>query len=112
MRIKKILLSGFKSYKSQEKFDDFHPCTNVCVGKNGTGKSNLIFGMPTFFLFSSSPLLNAIAIRFLLSNEFQKLRTEERKALLHQGKENIVSGYVEIHFDNSDKRFPVCFSDS
>lgn len=26
---------------------------------------------------------------------------------LQQGKENIVSGYVEIVFDNTDKRFPV-----
>lgn len=53
--------------------------TNACaVGKNGSGKSNLIFG--------TSPKLLApypLAIRFLLSNEFKSLRTEERKALLH-----------------------------
>lgn len=91
MRIKKILLSGFKSYKSQEKFDDFHPCTNVLgvfcvpqlwrntVGKNGSGKSNLIFGMCALRCVSWS----CTAIRFLLSNEFKSLRSEERKALLH-----------------------------
>uniref|UniRef100_A0A6B2L7D9 RecF/RecN/SMC N-terminal domain-containing protein n=1 Tax=Arcella intermedia TaxID=1963864 RepID=A0A6B2L7D9_9EUKA len=90
MRIKKIILSGFKSYLSQENFDDFHPLTNVIVGRNGSGKSNLI-----------------VAIRFVLSAEFQKLRTEERKQLLHFGQDNIVSGYVEIHFDNEDKRFPI-----
>eukprot|EP00029_Vermamoeba_vermiformis_P008043 TRINITY_DN3656_c0_g1_i1.p1 TRINITY_DN3656_c0_g1~~TRINITY_DN3656_c0_g1_i1.p1 ORF type:complete len:1231 (-),score=557.87 TRINITY_DN3656_c0_g1_i1:31-3723(-) len=92
MHIKKVIIKGFKSYSSQSDFDTFHPRTNVIVGKNGAGKSNFID-----------------AIRFVLSTDkYRKLRSEDRKALLHHGtKDTVLSGYVEIHFDNSDKRLPV-----
>ena len=91
--IKKILLQGFKSYKDQTQFDTFDPRTNVICGKNGSGKSN-------FF----------DAIRFVLCDErFANLRTpHERQDLLHVGAgDTVMSAYVEVHFDNSDGRFPI-----
>ncbi|THU45180.1 hypothetical protein C4D60_Mb02t15150 [Musa balbisiana] len=61
------------------------------VGANGSGKTNFFH-----------------AIRFVLSDLFQNLRSEDRHALLHEGAgHQVVSAFVEIVFDNSDNRIPV-----
>mgnify|MGYP005984435833 CR=1 FL=1 len=53
------------------------------------------------------------AIQFVLSDEFSHLRPEQRQALLHEGTgPRVVSAYVEIIFDNSDARVPVCILDN
>ncbi|KAE8799811.1 structural maintenance of chromosomes protein 3 [Hordeum vulgare] len=53
-------------------------------------------------------MLNALAIRFVLSDMFQNLRSEDRGALLHEGAgHSVISAFVEIVFDNSDNRIPV-----
>lgn len=64
---------------------------NIVVGRNGAGKSNF-FG----------------AIRFVLSDAYTSLQRAERQALLHEGSSATAtfSAYVEITFDNSDKRIP------
>jgi chromosome segregation ATPase len=95
--IKKVLIQGFKSYKDQTEFDEFDQHVNVIgmfraprfnvnkytsVGKNGAGKSNFFFGM-------MSPVPSCIvtrfvaAIRFVLSDMFTNLRSEDRQLLLH-----------------------------
>lgn len=62
------------------------------VGRNGSGKSNFFY-----------------AIQFVLSDEFSHLRPEQRQALLHEGTgPRVISAHVEIIFDNSDGRLPVC----
>ncbi|KAL1836153.1 hypothetical protein VTJ49DRAFT_5529 [Mycothermus thermophilus] len=82
-------MEGFKSYKDQTVIEPFSPGTNVIVGRNGSGKSN-------FFA----------AIRFVLSDAYTNLSREERQALLHEGSGSaVMSAYVEIIFDNTDKRF-------
>ena len=49
------------------------------------------------------------AIQFVLSDEFSHLREEQRQALLHEGTgPRVISAFVEIIFDNSDNRMPVC----
>lgn len=49
------------------------------------------------------------AIQFVLSDEFSHLREEQRQALLHEGTgPRVISAFVEIIFDNSDNRIPVC----
>ena len=69
--------------------EPFSSGTNVIVGRNGSGKSN-------FFA----------AIRFVLSDAYTNMSREERQALLHEGSGSaVVSAYVEIIFDNTDKRF-------
>lgn len=50
----------------------------------------------------------SIAIQFVLSDEFNHLRPEQRQALLHEGTgPRVISAYVEIIFDNSDNRLPI-----
>lgn len=89
MHIKQIIIQGFKSYKEQTVIEPFSPGTNVIVGRNGSGKSN-------FFA----------AIRFVLSDAYTNMSREERQALLHEGSGSaVMSAYVEIIFDNKDKRF-------
>ncbi|ODV63746.1 cohesin subunit SMC3 [Ascoidea rubescens DSM 1968] len=90
MYIKKIVIQGFKTYKNATIIDAFSPHHNVVVGRNGSGKSN-------FFT----------AIRFVLSDAYTQMSREERQGLIHEGSGTVMSAYVEIYFDNSDKRFPL-----
>ena len=95
MYIKRIAIQGFKTYKNTTLVDNISPHHNVVIGSNGSGKSN-------FFA----------AIRFVLSDDYNNLRREERVALIHQGTGSVMSAYVEIVFDNSDKRMHVSSASS
>lgn len=90
MHIKKIIIQGFKTYKNTTVIDLLSPKHNVVVGRNGSGKSN-------FFA----------AIRFVLSDAYTHMTREERKGLIHEGSGNVMSAYVEIVFENSERRFPI-----
>jgi len=91
MHIKQVIIQGFKSYREQTIIEPFSKGHNVVVGRNGSGKSNFFY-----------------AIQFVLSDEFSHLRPEQRQALLHEGTgPRVLTGYVEIIFDNADGRFPV-----
>lgn len=91
MYIKQVIIQGFRSYRDQTIIEPFSPKHNVVIGRNGSGKSN-------FFL----------AIQFVLSDEFNHMRPEERQQLLHEGTgPRVVSAYVEIIFDNTDNRIPI-----
>jgi len=91
MHIKRLILENFKSYKERTVLD-FVPGHNAIVGKNGSGKSNIFF-----------------AIRFVLSQKYQTVRAEDRKALLHEGsgRTEVLSASVEVVFCNKDGRMPV-----
>ncbi|XP_028806112.1 structural maintenance of chromosomes protein 3 [Neltuma alba] len=91
MHIKQVIIEGFKSYREQIATEPFSPKVNCVVGANGSGKTNFFH-----------------AIRFVLSDLFQNLRSEDRHALLHEGAgHQVLSAFVEIVFDNSDNRIPV-----
>lgn len=92
MHIKQVVIRGFKTYKEQVSLaEDFHPGVNVVVGFNGSGKSN-------FFN----------AILFVISDHFGTLRAEMRKSLLHEGAgPAVLTAFVEIVFDNADRRMPI-----
>lgn len=90
MHIKRIVIQGFKTYKNQTVIDLISPQFNVVVGRNGSGKSNF---------FS--------AIRFVLSDAYTHMSREERQGLIHEGSGTVMSAYVEIVFDNSDRRLPI-----
>ena len=69
MHIKQVIISGFRSFRSQNEIEPFSSKHNVIVGRNGSGKSN-------FF----------DAIQFvLLAPKFAVLRPEDRQNLLHEG---------------------------
>lgn len=89
MHIKQVVISGFRSFRSQSEIEPFSPKHNVIVGRNGSGKSN-------FF----------DAIQFVLLNQrFSSLRQEERQVLLHEGAgANVMTAFVELIFDNTDGR--------
>lgn len=90
MHIKNIVIQGFKTYKNTTIIDELSPNLNVVVGRNGSGKSN-------FFA----------AIRFVLSDAYTHMTREERQGLIHEGSGTVMSAYVEIVFDNTDRRFPL-----
>lgn len=92
VHIKKVLIQGFKSYREMLDLEPFSDGYNVVVGHNGHGKSS-------FF----------DAIKFVLC-DFEDLRTADarRRALLHDGAgARAASAAVEVHLDNTDRRFPV-----
>ncbi|KAL9314311.1 hypothetical protein ACSQ67_019763 [Phaseolus vulgaris] len=91
MYIKQVVIEGFKSYREQISTEPFSSKVNCVVGANGSGKTNFFH-----------------AIRFVLSDLFQNLRSEDRQALLHEGAgHQVLSAFVEIVFDNLDNRIPV-----
>jgi len=92
MHIKQVIISGFRSFRSQSEIEPFSSKHNVIVGRNGSGKSN-------FF----------DAIQFvLLGPRFANLRPEDRQHLLHEGAgSSVMAAYVEIIFDNSDGRLSI-----
>uniref|UniRef100_A0A0A0L0E5 Structural maintenance of chromosomes protein n=1 Tax=Cucumis sativus TaxID=3659 RepID=A0A0A0L0E5_CUCSA len=91
MHIKQVIIEGFKSYREQVATEPFSPKINCVVGANGSGKTNFFH-----------------AIRFVLSDLFQNLRSEDRHALLHEGAgHQVLTAFVEIVFDNTDNRIPV-----
>ncbi|XP_057956515.1 structural maintenance of chromosomes protein 3 isoform X1 [Malania oleifera] len=91
MHIKQVIIEGFKSYREQIATEPFSSKINCVVGANGSGKTNFFH-----------------AIRFVLSDLFQNLRSEDRHSLLHEGAgHQVLSAFVEIVFDNSDNRIPV-----
>lgn len=91
MQLKKLVLSGFKSFakKSEFLFDD--PITAV-VGPNGSGKSNVVE-----------------AVRFVLGEQSNKsLRSKTGSDLIFKGSNQIGKlnkAWVELTFDNSKRQF-------
>jgi len=91
MHIKQLIIQGFKTYKDRTEIDPFYAGHNVIVGRNGSGKSNILD-----------------AIQFVLSDKFAAMRKETRQALLHEGTgREVMSASVEVIFDNKDRRFPL-----
>ncbi|XP_053672273.1 structural maintenance of chromosomes protein 3-like [Anopheles nili] len=85
MYIKEIIIEGFKSYHRKIVVEKLHQQHNVIVGQNGSGKSNF---------FS--------AIEFVLSDEYNNLRSEQRAALINKGlKSRSETAYVEIVLEMS-----------
>ncbi|CEP01172.1 unnamed protein product (mitochondrion) [Plasmodiophora brassicae] len=89
MYIDRLVIEGFKSYKDRVEVQ-FAPGLNVILGRNGAGKSNVF-----------------AAIEFVLSNKYSSLRAEDRQRLLHEGSGRaVLAAYVELVFNNKDRRFP------
>ena len=86
MWIKRLRIEGFKSF-GDENIIDFHRHVNVVLGRNGSGKSNLLSAI--------SLLLNASVVP-----------SREKVHLVHDASARH-QAIVEITFDNSDGRLPV-----
>ncbi|MES1901989.1 MAG: Structural maintenance of chromosomes protein 3 [Paramarteilia canceri] len=87
MFIKRVTINGFRSYADEVIVEPFSPCTNIIIGKNGSGKSNLFF-----------------AIQFVLSKEYTTLSDEQRISMISDLVKHKHAS-VEVTFDNSDGKF-------
>ncbi|XP_068992609.1 structural maintenance of chromosomes protein 3-like [Neodiprion pinetum] len=90
MHIKQVIIQGFRSYKEQTIVGPCDPGHNVIVGRNGSGKSNFLQ-----------------AIQFVLSDEYAHLGSNAQSLLHESLGPRVISAYVEIIFDNFDRRLPI-----
>lgn len=108
MYLKKIELSGFKSFAQKTTLDFLPSCIfdngkkncgiTAVVGPNGSGKSNI-----------------ADAIRWTMGEQSMKnLRGKKSEDVIFAGsgkKVRLGSAIVTLHFDNRDKKIPLEFSE-
>lgn len=97
LRLKKLVLSGFKSFAKNSVFDFPQPITAI-VGPNGSGKSNV-----------------AEAMRWVLGEQSLKsLRGRKGEDLIFNGSPSaprMSKASAILYFDNSSKQFPVEFEE-
>ena len=84
MRIESVQLKHFKSYKDTTV--TLQSGLNIICGRNGSGKSNFFW-----------------AIRFVLNEAYSNLQKQQRQSLIKDGE---TFAFVQIQFNNSDRRFP------
>ena len=107
MYLKKLEISGFKSFANKTTLDFLPECNiaerNKCgitaiVGPNGSGKSNV-----------------ADAIRWAIGEQSSKnLRGKKGEDVIFAGtdkKGRLGTASVTLYFDNSDKRIPIEFAE-
>lgn len=97
MRLKKIEISGFKSFAHRTNLE-FPVTISAIVGPNGSGKSNLVD-----------------AVRWVLGEQsFKNLRSKSGADLIWAGsatKSAQGKASVDLHFNNRDGFFPIDFED-
>ena len=88
MKIKYIVLDGFKSYGKKTVLENFDARFNAVTGLNGSGKSNILD-----------------SICFVLGlNQFKMARATKMQDLIYQnGQANVKEAVVSICFDNTNK---------
>lgn len=88
MRIKEVKLNNIRSFKDSSVLE-LCPNTNVIIGMNGSGKSNILS-----------------AIKYLFSHNARS-SLEERQSFIYEGSHNSeLTGVIEIKFENEDGKFP------
>lgn len=91
MNIKRLTITGFKSYGETTTYEGFSNGLNAIIGFNGSGKSN-------FYK----------AIEFVLLDEYSKLTPTERRAILHEGVDRKAKkATIEIVFNNKARKIPI-----
>lgn len=97
MRLKKIEISGFKSFAHKTNLE-FPVTISAIVGPNGSGKSNLVD-----------------AVRWVLGEQsFKSLRSKSGADLIWAGSSTKPSqgkASVDLHFNNRDGFFPLDFEE-
>jgi len=97
MRLKKLEISGFKSFAHKTDLE-FPTAVSAIVGPNGSGKSNVVD-----------------AVRWVLGEQsFKNLRSKSGADLIWAGsatKSAQGKASVNLHFDNKDGFFPIDFEE-
>jgi len=89
MKIKEIIIEGFKSYGKKTILRDFDSQFNAITGLNGSGKSNI---------------LDAICFCLGLTS-YRMARAQKIQDLIYKnGQAGITEATVTITFDNSNKQ--------
>lgn len=88
MRIREVIIDGFKSYAHRVNIGEFHPQFNAITGANGTGKSNIFDGICFALGFRPSECMRVSCVSELI---FQR------------GQAGINAAAVTLVFDNTDK---------
>lgn len=83
MHIRRISIQGFKTFKNLVVIENLSPNENVIIGSNGSGKSNLFE-----------------AIKFVVSEDYHNLSSEDRLSMIYQGSGTVISCFVELEFDS------------
>ena len=87
MRIKSVIIEGFKTYAYRTEIHEWDPSFNAIVGFNGHGKSNL---------------LDAICFVLGISN-LKQVRADSLNDLIYKkGQAGVIKASVALVFDNSD----------
>ncbi|KAH8620593.1 RecF RecN SMC N terminal domain [Trypanosoma vivax] len=87
MRVKSIVLDGFKSYAHRKAIDDLSPHFNAITGLNGSGKSNIF---------------DAICFVMGITN-LKRVRAEDpRELIFRAGTTGVHAARVTIEFINDD----------
>jgi chromosome segregation ATPase len=63
MHVKQITISNFRSFRQQPEIKPFAATTNVVVGRNGSGKSNLFDAVQFVLLAPRFATLRAVSKR-------------------------------------------------
>jgi len=89
MRIKEVIIDGFKSYANRTVISGFDKSFNAITGRNGTGKSNILD-----------------AICFVLGiSKLSQVRVDKLSELVYKnGQAGVTKASVTIVFDNSDTK--------
>ncbi|CBH16163.1 structural maintenance of chromosome 2, putative [Trypanosoma brucei gambiense DAL972] len=89
MRVKSIVIDGFKSYAHRKVIDDLSPHFNAITGLNGSGKSNIF---------------DAICFVMGITN-LKRVRAEDpRELIFRAGTTGVHAARVTIEFINDDPR--------
>src|ERR671939_227098 len=97
MRLKKLVLNGFKSFADRTEFVFDSPITGI-VGPNGCGKSNVVD-----------------AIKWVLGTQsYKSVRGEEMLDVIFKGAQGVSAmGFAEVSLtlDNADHSLPIEFEE-
>ena len=99
MYLKHINVKKFRTYNDLQVLEEFSPSINLILGRNGSGKSNVI-----------------AAIAYVLTDYFSHMKEENKKFLFHKESRDLIEGggaednkkemsklTVELYFSNSNK---------
>ncbi|VEU79973.1 AAA family ATPase [Haploplasma axanthum] len=98
MRIKEIEIEKYKSIKEKQKID-FTSQLIIFVGKNGSGKTNILDAIHTIFSVENSDLRKYLDYKFYIEvgdKDIEKNSSLKKTKLLKHMHQKIIKVYIKI----------------